>query len=286
MKKRYVQDRIRSDVWFTELDPIEKLLWIYLLTNDKLGVCGIYELSLKRMWYDTWIDKDMILKILARFEKDKKCFYRNGFILICNFFKNLQVSSKNDNLRKGVEREIQELWNHIEHFYEADIADTMKTLIRPLQDPYKELGILYLTLLNLTQLNFTKPDGNFSEEWDLEKPDEEEWEGKKKKSIVNKNNRQPAIEIYDYLKSFTGVIDWDLNDCIYLLYQLEKVTSVEWTPLEKLKQIVENMIATWQSKFYSISSPSKLNDNLWTIISKLMSEKITPHSKKTTIARI
>lgn len=102
-----------------------------------------------------------------------------------------------------------------------------------------------------------------------------------KKSIVNKKNRSPWIEIYEYLQSFTWAIDWDLNDCIYLFYKLEKITSVPWTPIEKLKTIVEWMIKTWQSKFYSISSPSKLDKNLSSIVSKLMSESIVKQPKQT-----
>lgn len=97
---------------------------------------------------------------------------------------------------------------------------------------------------------------------------------KESRSIVNKQNRSPWIEIYNYLQSFIWAIDWNLEDCIYLYYKLEKITAIPGTPLEKLKVIIEGMIKTGQSKFYSISSPKKLTDNLSTIVSKLMSENI------------
>ena len=146
-------DSMRSDNRFIELDPTEKLIWSYLLTNEKVGICGIYELPLKKIAYETWIDRDMVIKILTRFEKDKKCFYRDGFIFLINFFKNLWISSKDDNVRKWVEREIKELWNHLNAFKEEEIEETCKDLIRGLQGAYKDLGILYLTLLNFTLLN-------------------------------------------------------------------------------------------------------------------------------------
>lgn len=91
----------------------------------------------------------------------------------------------------------------------------------------------------------------------------------KKKVIINKNNKEPAVKIYDYLKKLTGVIDGDLNDCVYLHYKLEDVNHFGGTTIEKLEQIIPIMIDKWLSKYYSISSPSKLCDNLGTIVSKI-----------------
>jgi len=235
MKKRYIQDRMRSDTWFTDLDPIEKLLRIYLLSNDKLWVCWIYELSLKKMWYDTWIDRDMIAKILVRFEKDKRCFYRDWFILVCNFFKNLQISSSSDNIRKWVERELKELWNHLTPFKEAIIEDTMKTLTRPLQDPYKELGILYLTLLNFTllespvALEITIPIG----EW--EKIDKVKQILSNLEELDRVNKKFPWIDI-DWLElEVIKMLDW--------------CKSPKWREIVNWKNFVENRFKdkkTWE----------------------------------------
>jgi len=38
-KKRYITDIIWSDTWFEELEPNEKLLFIYLLTNQQVSIC-------------------------------------------------------------------------------------------------------------------------------------------------------------------------------------------------------------------------------------------------------
>lgn len=95
----------------------------------------------------------------------------------------------------------------------------------------------------------------------------------KKKNIINKNNKQPATKIYDYIKKLTGVIDGDLSDCVYLHYKLESITHYEGSSIEKLEQIIPLMIKSNLSKFYSISSPSKLCENLGTIVAKLTTEK-------------
>ena len=92
---------------------------------------------------------------------------------------------------------------------------------------------------------------------------------RKIKSIINKDNKGPAIKIYDYIKKLTGVIDGDLNDCVYLHYKLEGITHFTGSSIEKLEQIIPLMIEKWISTYYSISSPQKLTDNLGTIVSKI-----------------
>lgn len=63
-KRRYVSDNFRSDLWIENLDPLEKYLYLYLLTNQQVSICGIYEIQPKRIAYETGIDKEMVLKML------------------------------------------------------------------------------------------------------------------------------------------------------------------------------------------------------------------------------
>ena len=52
-KKRYVNDSMRSDNRFIELSPKEKLIFSYLITNDKVSLCGIYEMPIMKMMCET-----------------------------------------------------------------------------------------------------------------------------------------------------------------------------------------------------------------------------------------
>ena len=74
-KQRMINTKIWSDNYFEELDPTEKLLFLYFLTNIYTNICGIYEIPLKIIAVETGIDKEMVKKILQRFESDKKIFY-------------------------------------------------------------------------------------------------------------------------------------------------------------------------------------------------------------------
>jgi len=98
-KNRYINTHFWDDTYIIDLDPIEKLLFLYSLTNPLTNISGIYEISLKRIAFDTGIDKDMVKKIFARFEDKKKMKYQDGWICITNSIKHQKL---NPNITKGI----------------------------------------------------------------------------------------------------------------------------------------------------------------------------------------
>lgn len=102
-KKRYINTKFWDDNYITNLDPIEKLMFLYFITNPLTDICGVYEIPLRRMAFDTGIDKDMIIKILERFKNDDKIYYIDGWIYVKNFSKNQII---NDSVQKGISRSI------------------------------------------------------------------------------------------------------------------------------------------------------------------------------------
>jgi hypothetical protein len=125
-KKRFIDTKIWSDAWINNLDPVEKLLFLYLLTNEKTNVAGIYELPIKIMAVETGIEKEMIDKILIRFEQDKKIIYKNGWIIIINFIKHQNFN--NEKIKKGIELAIENIPDEIKnslsmgHIYPIDVS--------------------------------------------------------------------------------------------------------------------------------------------------------------------
>lgn len=97
-KLRSVNTHFWDDNYVINLDPIEKLIYLYLITNPLCNLIGIYEISLRRIAFDTGIDKDMVAKILKRYEDDGKVKYVEGYIIIHNFVKN---QNYNTNMTKG-----------------------------------------------------------------------------------------------------------------------------------------------------------------------------------------
>lgn len=93
-KMRIVNTRFWDDNYITNLDPSEKLVFIYLLTNSLTNISGIYEIPSKRIALDTGFDREMVEKITRRFDNDEKILYRDGWIAIKNFVKHQALNPK------------------------------------------------------------------------------------------------------------------------------------------------------------------------------------------------
>ncbi len=89
-----INTRFWIDDYISNLDPIEKLLFLYLLTNPATDISGCYELPLKHMALDTGIEKEMLIKVMTRFSRDHKVHYSNGWVGIVNFRKHQSLNPK------------------------------------------------------------------------------------------------------------------------------------------------------------------------------------------------
>lgn len=103
-KNRYIDTIFWRDNYVVNLDPSEKLLFLYLLTNTETTICGIYQLPIKIISVDTGFEKEMIIKILERFEKDNKIKYENGWIAIKNFI--IHQNYKSPKIQTGINLEL------------------------------------------------------------------------------------------------------------------------------------------------------------------------------------
>jgi len=55
---RQLHTLIWSDSWFVELEPDLKLLFIYLFSNERVLICGLYELPIRTIFLKPgWIGK-------------------------------------------------------------------------------------------------------------------------------------------------------------------------------------------------------------------------------------
>lgn len=118
-KQRYVNTRFWDDDFVIDLDPIEKLLFLYLLTNPLTEIAGAYEITLKRIAFDTGIDKDMVQKILKRFEDADKAVYRDGWLVVKNFIKHQSLNPK---IIAGIRKELSKMPQHIACLIETDLT--------------------------------------------------------------------------------------------------------------------------------------------------------------------
>jgi len=90
MKNRMINTKFWSDGWIINLDPLERYLFLYLLTNEHTNICGIYELPLKVIARESGIDEDMIEKMLNKLSD--KILYSKGWVCVKNFLKHQKSS--------------------------------------------------------------------------------------------------------------------------------------------------------------------------------------------------
>lgn len=265
-KKRYISDSIWTDPWFETQSPHKKLLFMYLLTNKLVAISGFYEITLRQISFDTWISQPDVNKYISDFENDKKVFYHDGMICIVNFVKNQNIKSEEDNMWKGIQREILDLW-------EEKLIGMLnyKGLIRVLQGAYKVVPIPYLTLLNSTLPNLTWLDEEFEAPQNMEIINAED------KEIQNINTNQYSTAIA-YMKQQAEIINnWmtpDIPDFVqesheeawakFLLYWTSPTKS--WKLLcEETKQKsfdIKRRFVTWIWNNTATSSYSQPKKNL------------------------
>lgn len=118
-KVRMVNTRFWNDYFISELDPIEKLLFIYFITNEHTNICGVYELPLKISAVETGIDSSMFQKILPRLKP--KIYYLNGWVIINNFPK--YQSMNLPKVKLGFQEAVKNIPNKIKEFMAKERLD-------------------------------------------------------------------------------------------------------------------------------------------------------------------
>ena len=104
-KQRYINTKIWEDAWFSQLDQIEQLVFIYFLTNPMTNIIGAYELSKATISRSVGLETQMLEEILRRFEVAGKIYYVNGWVVIPNFIKHQNYNSPK--IQKGIEIELE-----------------------------------------------------------------------------------------------------------------------------------------------------------------------------------
>lgn len=145
-KTRIINTRFWIDDYTANLDPVEKLLFLYFLTNTATEICGIYEIPIKTIAIETGIESKIVEEILKRFTRDKKVFYIDGWVYVVNFTKH---QTKNPSVEQGIKRCLGEVPQEIKLKAEKLIQRGNR----------EGTATPQRGLLNLTKLNLTKPKG-------------------------------------------------------------------------------------------------------------------------------
>lgn len=113
MKTRIIQTRFWDDDFVSELDTETKLLFIFLLTNNTIGLTGIYELPLRLIAFQCGLTEKKVINAFLKLEP--KVIYDKGWIVIKNAFKYNNYAS-NQKQKIAYMKEWKSLPERFQHF--------------------------------------------------------------------------------------------------------------------------------------------------------------------------
>lgn len=109
MKTRVVHTSVWSDDKIGELPFEGRGMFVYLLSNDRINICGTYELPMRKIAFDTGMTPAAAAKAVESLERIGRVLYRDGWVHIPNAGKyNSYSGPKNDVARAKEEALIPE----------------------------------------------------------------------------------------------------------------------------------------------------------------------------------
>lgn len=93
-KYRTVKMSFWNDPYVEDLNPKEKLFYLYLFTGPHTNNLGILEISKKKMSFESGLSPDEIDEILSVFERDGKVVLEGNVIWLVKFIKNQTTTSQ------------------------------------------------------------------------------------------------------------------------------------------------------------------------------------------------
>ncbi len=118
IKKRWVSTCFWTDPWiYEDLEPLQKLLFLYFLTNDKTNVAGVYEIPIGKMVDETKLTREQVKQFLGDFEFVGKVRYIENYLILRNTLKHQKNESQD--VQKGIQRILDSLPEPIRQAVEA-----------------------------------------------------------------------------------------------------------------------------------------------------------------------
>lgn len=146
--QRYLKTKFWDDGYIRKINPEEKLFFLYFLTNPLTNLCGVYEISLDRIVFDTGIPEKRAISIMKKFEKAGKMIYRDGWVVIVNFIKN---QNQTPSILQGIDREMKLVPKNITEVF---------LKLKGQEGGVRGTGGGGEGTLNLTKPNLTKPNAD------------------------------------------------------------------------------------------------------------------------------
>lgn len=119
MKTRIIHTKIWQDDWFYDLSANAQRLFMYCLTNQHIGLSGIYELSDRVICFDLKLQLDELQQLKT--ELIKKVLFIEGWVCITNASKHCSYTGEKNEI--AVKKELEAIPFSVKKY----IIDTLST---------------------------------------------------------------------------------------------------------------------------------------------------------------
>ena len=110
---RTISPSFWSDPFVEELTPSEKLLYIYLFSNEHVSNIGVTEASIRKMAFETGVDASSVSAFIRQMSSLGKVVQDGGQILAVNFIRN-QTKFGKDKISEKLAANLQRLFDELE----------------------------------------------------------------------------------------------------------------------------------------------------------------------------
>lgn len=224
---RKVHVQFWGDPYIQDLTPEQKFFYLYLLTNSQTKQCGIYEITLKQICYDTGYNIDTVSKLLEYcINTDKIRFNKQTN----------EIAIKN--------------WNKYNGSDSPKVQSCVNQELKSVKDENLILYIYGMYNVEILNRNKNKNKNKIQEENKIEPPTEN--------NFINSNlNRQPVVplknEVWEFFKGAGG--DADMAKSFW-----EKHDGVGWflngSPITNFRSLANKFIDNWKRNENKINGKS------------------------------
>jgi len=201
--QRYISTSFWDDEWIQTLDPSEKLLYLYFMTNPLTNIAGVYKVTDKRISFDTGFNIDTIRHIMDKFKKAGKAYRDGQYILLPSWPKHQKWKNRKK-IKTGIDNCLSELPEHI--------LNKLKSI-----GYCYDLDNLYITYDNLSEdTNYIDTDSDINIDTDIDTDKEVKHKYGEFKNILLTDKEK------DRLISEYGQDKFDKAILFYSSYKVEK----------------------------------------------------------------
>jgi hypothetical protein len=130
-----------DDEWVCSLKPLEKMLYLYLLTNPLTNIAGVYKITERRIVFDTGLTQKQVQDFIGKFQEDHKAYRMGEYVVIPSAPKHQQWETS-DKIYKGIVNYLEEIGpENLRQLVRMNYKFDLKVVFDRLKIPYGAVSI-------------------------------------------------------------------------------------------------------------------------------------------------